>query len=438
MESSLIKNAVIVTNNEHGDVFQGDIHVNGNRISRIGPNIDDPADNIFDASGLIAIPGFIQTHVHLCQALFRNLADDLPLLDWLYQRILPFEAFHTEHSMQTSARLGLAELIKSGTTTIMDFGSVHHQDVIFEEMAASGIRAVAGKTMMDNADVPAGLKENSRTSIQESIRLLKEWHGYDNGRIRYAFTPRFALSSSETLLREVGEAASEYDAIVHSHAAENKDETDEVRHRFGMGNIMLFDHFNLTENHLCLAHCIWTEEEERRILEEKNINVLHCPSANLKLGSGIAPVPDYLRRGITVSLGADGAPCNNNLSVFNEMRLASLIQKPFYGPDQMNARETFRLATTQGAKTLGLTDEIGSLETGKLADITFLKSDSIHAIPHDGIISKIVYSMDASDVNSVMIGGRWVLKDKELLTLHEESIVTSVQNEIKKLPEMLA
>lgn len=424
----LIKNALLVTMNNNTDVFRGDILIDGKHIIEIGDELQVAGALLFDASGYIITPGFVQTHVHLCQTLFRNLADDLSLLDWLSKKIWPYEAAHTPDSLRLSAKLGLAELIRGGTTTIMDMGTVHHQDVIFEELAQAGLRAVAGKTMMDYGDLPEGLVEKTEVSINESLRLLDKWHNFDNGRLKYAFAPRFALSCSDELLIETGRLAKEKGVLYHTHAAENREEGRLILERFGVSNIMLFDKLGLADENLCLAHCVWSDEQDRRLLKERDIKVLHCPSANLKLGSGIAPIPDYLDAGVTVSLGADGAPCNNNLDIFSEMRLAALIQKPQYGPQSMPAEKILAMATINGAKTLGLQNEIGSIETGKRADLTFIKNSQVHSIPYENVYSKLVYSTHSADVAHVMIDGRWVLKDRRLQTINEKEVIQAVEN----------
>jgi len=420
--TTIVKNALIVTMDAQEAVFEGDLLIEDDRIRQVARKIDFPADDVIVADDFIVLPGFIQTHVHLCQALFRNLADDLSLLDWLQRKIWPFEGAHTPDTLRISARLGLAEMIRSGTTTILDMGTVHHQDVIFEELAASGIRAFAGKTMMDFGQLPASLHETTDESLKESLRLLEKWHNFGNGRLQYAIAPRFALSCSEQLLIEAGKMAAHYGVLLHTHASENKQETALIRERFGVGNIALFDKLGIAGPNLCLAHCIWSDEEEHRLLKEKDIKVLHCPSANLKLGSGIAPVPAYLERGITVSLGADGAPCNNNMDIFTEMRLAALIQKPVHGPQSMPAKKVVQMATINGARTLGIENQVGSIETGKLADLTFIRKNQIHSTPYENVYSKLVYSTHASDVEHVMVNGKWLMKNRNLLTIESERL----------------
>lgn len=423
----LIKNGTIVTVNRGMEIFSGDILIENNRIRSVAPHIDVPTKATFNAEDFVIVPGFVQTHIHLGQTLFRNLAEDLALLDWLSQVIWPGEANHTEETTRLSAQLSLAEFLRNGTTTIMDIGLVHHARVLFESIAESGIRAVAGKMLMDGGDSPQGLKEDTEKALSESVELLEKWHGYDDYRIRYAFAPRFVLSSSDELLHQVADLAQKYGVIVHSHASENKDEVHLVEERFGMRNIEVFDHFGLTEGHLCLAHCIWTDERERQIMQEKDIKVLHCPSANLKLGSGIAPVPNYLQRGINVSLGADGAPCNNNLNIFTEMRLAGLIQKYLHGPQSMPAQTVFKLATIDGARALGMEQAIGSIEPNKKADLVFIKRNQVHSIPDENIYAKLIYATQAEDVKHVMIDGKWVMRDRQLLTIDEQMLLSQIK-----------
>jgi len=427
----LIKRGVLVTVNPSSDIFKGDILVKDSKIVEIGLNITEPNATIFDASDYFVTPGFIQTHVHLCQALFRNLADDLSLLDWLKMKIWPLEGQHTEKSLRTSAQLGIAELLLGGTCTIMDMGTVHHMHTVFEEIEHSGIRAICGKTMMDWGDIPVSLRETTKESIDNSLRLLETWHNRADGRIKYAFSPRFVLSCSEELLLQTYSLSKEYGVHFHSHAAENKKETELVEQTFGARNIRYFDKLGIVGPDVCLAHCIWLDEKEKDILEHNKIKVLHCPSANLKLGSGIAPIPEYLKRGISVSLGADGAPCNNNMDIFNEMRLAALIQKPKNGPTAMNSESVFRMATIEGAKALGLESQIGSIEVGKKADLVFCKLNDLRSIPFENIYSKVVYSTNSSGVVHSMIDGKWVIKDRTLSAYDINKIILKSNQEIQ-------
>lgn len=437
MTSLLIKNAQIITMNAAEDILHADIRVEGGRIAAIGVDLESsPADRVLDASGRTVIPGFVQTHIHLCQTLFRGKADDLELLDWLRKRIWPLEAAHDEESIYYSAMLGIGELLSSGTTTLVDMETVHHTGAAFRAIAESGIRAISGKVMMDKGtEVPKALQENTAHSLQQSVDLLEAWHGHDNGRIRYAFTPRFVVSCTEPLLREVAKLSRHYNVMVHTHASENQGEIAIVQAETGMRNVVYLDHLGLANERLILAHCVWLDEEEKRIIHDRGVHVSHCPGSNLKLASGIAEIPDLLDRDISVSLGADGAPCNNNLDMFNEMRLSALIQKPLHGPTAMNARRVFRMATLGGARAVGLEKEIGSIEVGKRADLAILNLNQFHTFPsYDADpISRIVYSATRADVETTIVDGRIVMENGIMKTMDKGIILREADASIKRL-----
>ncbi|RTE09911.1 5'-deoxyadenosine deaminase [Paenibacillus whitsoniae] len=437
MSTILIKNAEIITMNPDGDIFTGDLRIEGDRITAMGSElIAAPGEYVIDAAHRTIIPGFIQTHIHLCQTLFRGKGDDLELMDWLKQRIWPLEASHDEESLYYSAMLGIGELIQSGTTTIVDMETVHHTDYAFQAIAESGIRALSGKVMMDKGDeVPFPLQEKTSESLQQSVDLLEKWHGHDGGRIQYAFSPRFVISCTEELLREVQQLSQRYNVKVHTHASENRGEIEIVQAETGMRNIVYLDHLGLANERLILAHCIWLDEEEKRIIHERGVHVSHCPGSNLKLASGIAETPDLLGKGISVSLGADGAPCNNNLDMFNEMRLAALIQKPAHGPTTMNAHAVFRMATIGGARAVGMEHEIGSLEVGKKADLAILDLNNFHVYPSFDVdpISRIVYSATRADVETTIIGGRIVMENRIMKTIDKAIVLPEANRAIQWL-----
>lgn len=437
MGSLLIKNAQIVTMNAKEEIIRGDLLINEDRIESVGPSLNEAiADRVIDASGRTVIPGFIQTHIHLCQTLFRGKGDDLELMDWLKERIWPLEASHDEESIYYSAMLGIGELLQSGTTTIVDMETVNHTDFAFRAIAQSGIRALSGKVMMDKGnEVPIGLQEKTAESIQKSVDLLEKWHMYDSGRIQYAFSPRFVVSCTEELLREVQKLSTHYNVKVHTHASENKGEIAIVEQETGMRNVVYLDHLGLANERLILAHCIWLDEQEKRIIKERGVHVSHCPGSNLKLASGIADVPDLLDAGSSISLGADGAPCNNNLDMFNEMRLAALIQKPIHGPTSMNARTVFKMATIGGARAVGMDHEIGSIEIGKKADLAILNLNHFHTFPSYDVdpISRIVYSATRADVETTVVNGQIVMENNIMKTIDKETVLKEADASIKRL-----
>lgn len=437
MTNLLIKQAQIVTGNSQEEIFIGDIFIKGDRIEAIGKKLNPPLiDKVIDARGRTVIPGFIQTHIHLCQTLFRGRADDLELMDWLKKRIWPLEAAHDEESIYYSAMLGLGELIQSGTTSIVDMETVHYTDSAFQAIAKSGIRALSGKVMMDKGtEVPAELQENTWESIQESVDLLEKWNGYDQGRIHYAFAPRFVVSCTEALLKEVRQLSEAYQVKVHTHASENQGEIAIVQQETGMRNVVYLDHLGLANDRLILAHCIWLNDEEKRIILERGVHVSHCPGSNLKLASGIADIPHLLNRQASLSIGADGAPCNNNLDMFNEMRLAALIHKPHHGPTCMDAKSVFKMATMGGARAMGLESEIGSIEVGKKADLAILNLNKFHTYPSYDVdpISRIVYSATRADVETTIINGKIVMENGRYKTIDPDIVLREADRSIERL-----
>jgi 5-methylthioadenosine/S-adenosylhomocysteine deaminase len=415
MSSLLIRNGVVLTMNDAFDIVHGDVSIRDGRIAAVGSELDpSPAahDAVVDAHGGWVLPGFVQTHVHLCQTLFRGSADDLTLMDWVRTRVWPLEAAHTPPTLRAAARLGIAELLASGTTTVLTMETVHETDVVFEAAAEAGIRATIGKCMMDAGDdVPGRLRESTKASIDESVALGKRWDGAGQGRLRAAFAPRFALSCSPALLEAVASLSDANQTLVHTHASESRDEIAMVRHLSGgLANIEYLAGLRLASPRLCCAHCVWADDREQGLLAEYGVKVLHCPSSNLKLGSGIAPVAAMRARGIHVSLGADGAACNNHLDMFTEMRLAALLQAVTQGPGALTARDALAMATRGGATALGLDADIGSIEAGKHADLIVIDRDRPHLLPGLDPYSTIVYAARATDVDTTIVDGEVLVR----------------------------
>lgn len=430
MESILIKNGTLITMDEQDSIVEGDLLIRDGRIVGVSPQ-EVKADVVIEANGCAVLPGFVQTHIHLCQTLFRGAADDLPLLDWLKKRVWPMEAAHTARSIRASANLGVAELIKGGTTCALTMETVNHTEEVFKAVDETGFRAIVGKCMMDKGDdVPDELHEETEASIAESLRLLQAWDGKAEGRIRYCFAPRFALSCTKELLERVGTLARERGVMIHTHASENRNECAIVENETGLRNVTYLDSVGISGQHVVLAHCVHLDEAEFQTLLHTKTNVAHCPSSNLKLGSGIAEISKMLDRGISVSLGADGTACNNRLDMFTEMRSMALLQKALHGPEVLPAKQALSIATMGGAMALGLQNEIGSLEAGKRADVTVVNLNSLHSTPNaKDLVSALVYSGQTSDVQSVVIDGKIVMKDRKLLTIDEESVIAEAGRE---------
>lgn len=430
---TLDKRERILTN--HG------IEISDNTIVKIAPlsefSIENYDGEVFRFENYTMIPGFVQTHIHLCQTLFRGLADDLELLDWLQKKIFPFENSHDKNSLRISTQLGLNELISGGTTTIVDMGTLNYQEVIFEELAKSGIRAFAGKCMIDINELYPDFCETTKEGIDSTYSLAKEFHNSSDGKIKYAFAPRFVLSCSEKLLLETKEMMTEFPgSFFHTHASENKKELEVVKKMHGKANIVYFDSIGILDDRTVLAHCIHLDNSEYNSLKARNVRVSHCPSSNLKLGSGIANIPFMLSKGISVSLGADGAPCNNSLSIFKEMHLSAMIQKPIHGPTSMDAKTVFKLATIEGARALHMDNEIGSIEIGKKADLVLLDLDKPDQPLNDGddsVYSKIVYSASKENVKHVLIDGDFVASNGICNIYEEQKLIYEGREELRKL-----
>ena len=432
--STLIRNATILTMNDRFEVVDGAVSVNNGVIASVGPEPTGPHETVVDAAGGFLLPGFVQTHLHLCQTLFRGYADDLTLMDWLRQRIWPMEAAHTPASLHASASLACMELLRSGTTSILTMETVHDTDAVFEAVSESGIRATIGKCMMDADDeVPSRLREGTDRSLDESLALHRRWHNAANGRIRAAFAPRFAVSCSRALLEAIGELSARELALVHTHASEQREEIEIVRRISGQTNIEYLAEVGLVSPRLCAAHCVWIDAREQELLASADVKVMHCPGSNLKLGSGIAPVPELLAQGICVSLGADGAACNNHLDMFGEMRLAAMLQAVRRHPGALTARQVLWMATRNGARTLGLEREIGSVEPGKRADLILIDRDRPHLAPAPDPYSTIVYAARPDDVRMTMVDGVIVVQDFAPTRVDPEAVAADARSEARAL-----
>lgn len=422
--------AEVLTGAESDTAQRASLHVVDGTISAVlPPDTDAPeGSQAINLEGFLLAPGFVQTHTHLVQTLFRGLADDMVLLDWLRTRIWPLERAHDSDSVYWSARLGLSEMLLSGTTAILDMGTVDHTDEVFHAAQESGIRAAIGKSMMDRPN-PAGLSEETDKALGTSIDLADRWHG--KGRLRYAFAPRFVPSCSDDLLTQTRDAARARECIIHTHASENLDEVALVRELTGTDNIIALDRLGLTGPDVVLAHCIHLTEEETRVLSQTGTQVAHCPSSNLKLGSGIAPIPELLAAGVRCSLGADGAPCNNRMDMFTEMRLAALIQSPRLGPGALSASQALRMATADGADAIGLST--GRIEAGRPADLVALRRNAVHCWGGGPASGAMVYAMTPQAVHSVWIDGELRVSDGAVVGWSAEETIDGCTQALKRI-----
>lgn len=438
----LLRGGQVVTMNPARDVIKADILVENGRIAALGENLPArslsgaplPPAHVVDVAGHAVIPGLVQGHMHVTQALFRGLCDDLALMEWLRDRTWPLEGAHSATSNAVSARLAAAELIRSGTTALIDMGTVHHEDAIFEVMLDAGLRGLFGKCLMDVGDgVPASLLEDADTALAETDRLIHDWHMRGNGRLRYAVAPRFVPSCSDRLLASARDLARRNGLRLHTHASENLGEIALVESLYHQRNVVYLHKLGYTGEDVLLAHCIWLDDEERKILADTGTHVVHCPSSNTKMSSGIAPVVELRGMGVNVALGLDGA--HNHMDGLMEVRQASILQKArLHDPTALPAMEALEMATLGGAAAMGQLDDLGSLEVGKKADLAVLDLNMPHTLPAWGrhVVQRIVYEATRENVVHTMVDGVFVYRDRKFLTLDLAQVLKDAERECRE------
>jgi 5-methylthioadenosine/S-adenosylhomocysteine deaminase len=372
-----------------------------------------------DATGKLILPGFINGHTHVPMTLFRGLHDDVTLNDWLYKYIFPAEAKNVnEDFVRWGTRLAAAEQIRSGVTTFADM--YYFEDAVAEETKAAGMRGVLGETWID---FPAPDNKSEAEMLAYTEKFLRKWQG--DPLIHAAPAPHSIYTCSQKTLQDSAALARKYKAPILIHVAEMKKEWDDSRTKNGMSPVQYLDKLGVLGPEVVAAHCIFVDEADRKTLAARGVGCVHNPSSNMMIASGVSPVPEMLAAGVAVGLGTDGpAGSNNDLDVMEEIDLAAKLAKVTKNnPLALNARAVVEMATVQGARALHLESEIGSLEAGKKADIVVIDLNAPNAVPVYDIYSQIAYSLKASDVNTVVIGGRVVMRERKLLTVDEQAAV---------------
>ena len=418
----LLTGTVVV--DERTALTDGGVVVDGDTITAVG-SADELTGQYPDHERRdldIICPGLVQTHVHSVQSPGRGLADDTDLFGWLEDHILPIEAGLTADELELASLLSYVELLENGTTCCVDHLTVDHSERAFEAATRSGIRGVLGKALMDR-NAPEELQEPTEAGLAESRSLIETYHRSHDDRLRYAVTPRVTPTCSEGCLRGAREIADEYDRVrIHTHASEHESVLADVTEERGMGDIEWLQEVGLTGEDVVLAHVILTNERERELLAETGTHVTYCPSSNMKIGAGVAPVVDYLDRGINVALGNDGTPVNNTLDPVAEMRQATLLQTVEQrDPETLPARTVFRMATRDGARAAGY-DRVGKLREGWTADIVGVRTDSSRAVPLHDVYSYLVYAATGTDVAFTMVDGEVVVSDGSITTVDAEAV----------------
>jgi 5-methylthioadenosine/S-adenosylhomocysteine deaminase len=410
-----------------------DVGIAGGQISAIGKDLKpERGDVLVSAKDCFVIPGLIQAHTHLVQALFRGLADDLELLDWLKKRIWPFEFAHNEASVRASAQIGLLEMQLLGTTSILDMGTTRLHEFVFAEAQRSGMRYWGGNCLMDKKAYSGPLYRSTEETLAYCEKLIAEWHKKTD-LLQYAISPRFVISCSEKMMKAAMKLRQTHDLLMHTHASENRSEIELVRKLSGMDNIDYIHKLGGLGKKSVIAHAIHLKAKELKRLIDTETGITHCPSSNLKLASGVAHISEYRRKGLKVALGADGAPCNNMMDPFVEMRLAALLQKPLFGPRALPAQEAMWLATRGGAEVLNAEGMIGSLEVGKQADVVIVERSHPSVATVEDPYSALVYSCSGRDVRDVWVGGVQVVKSRQHFVFDTKAVIQSAREELARL-----
>jgi 5-methylthioadenosine/S-adenosylhomocysteine deaminase len=421
----LIAGGTVVTMDADRRVFDdGAVAIRGDAIVAVGARreleVRFRAMRTVDARGRLVLPGFINGHTHAPMTLFRGLADDLALQDWLEKYIFPAEARNvTADFVLWGARLAMAEMLRSGVTTYVDM--YYFEDTIARETKTAGMRGVLGETILD---FPVPSYQTTDEGLALTGAFLERWQG--EPLVRAAVAPHAIYTASEETLRRSFALARKYNAPILIHLAETRRERDETSQRHGVSPVGYLDRLGLLGPDVIAAHCVWLDGADIATLARRGVGCVHNPSSNMKLASGAAPVLEMLAGGMAVGLGTDGpAGSNNDLNLMEEMDLAAKLQKVTrLDPRALAADEALAMATIGGARAIGMAETIGSLEAGKQADVILLRLDRPHAVPMYDVYSHIVYALKASDVETVLVAGRVLMEGRRLLTVNEPLVLT--------------
>ncbi len=405
----------------------GSVAIEESRIVSVGEKPREKADTVIDAKGKIVLPGLINAHTHLSMTLLRGIADDMPLMEWLKTKIWPIEKNLTPEDCYTGALLGCLEMIKSGTTCFAD--QYFHMDRVAEAVEKSGIRGVLSYGIIELEDPERGERE-----IRTGEKLVKEWHGEADGRILTMFGPHAPYTCSPECLMKVKELAEKHEVGIHIHLSETKDEVNQSLEKYGKRPVEHLDSIGFLGPEVLAAHCVWLNEKEIETLRRRRVKPVHNPVSNMKLASGVAPVPEMLSAGIPVALGTDGATSNNTLDMFEEMKFGALLSKVHkLDPRKIPALTALEMATINGAKALGLEKDLGSVEVGKLADLVLVDVRKPHLSPLHSAISHLVYGATGGDVDTTIVHGKILMLNRRVLTLDEERVLRDAQEAAEEL-----
>lgn len=420
MGGILIKNTLLVpVDNSEGKEpwLKGDVVIEGNTIKDVGPGLAEKYSGceVINGKGMLVMPGMVNCHTHAAMTMLRGYADDMPLMEWLSSKIWPREAHLNEEDIYWGTLLSVLEMIKSGTTSFADM--YFYMDQVARAAEEAGIRAVLARGMV-------GVGDKAELAKKESESFVKEWQGRGEGRITCLLGPHAPYTCPPDYLKDVMALSDELGVGLHIHLAETATEVTDIQKQYGQRPVELMESLGLfTGRHVLAAHCVHLSEEEIAILVRRGVGVAHNPESNMKLASGVAPVPQLLAAGALVGLGTDGAASNNNLDLLEEMRTCALLHKvATLDSTVLPAYQVLDMATRQGAKVLGL-EKLGSLQPGYRADLIMLNLNKPHLTPLHDPVANLVYAAQSSDVQTVIIDGKIIMKNRQVMTLDEEKII---------------
>lgn len=438
MKQILIKNAYVVSMNEKREIYNnGSILIENDLIKAIG-KVDEKllldTVEIIDAKGKIVLPGLINTHVHLSQQLGRGIADDVDLLTWLRERVWPYESNFDYESSLISSTACCVEMIKSGVTTFLEAGG-QYVEAMVEAVKNTGIRAALSKSVMDEG---IGLPTNWIKTVDEEIQVQKElFDKYNNtadGRVKIWFGLRTIFNNSDDLIIKTKKIADKLNTGIHMHIAEIAAENDYVKSNKGDSTVEHLHKLGVLGPNLLAVHTVWLTDREIDLFRLYDVKVSHNPAAAMKVVLGFARIPEMLEKGLSVSIGTDGAPSNNRMDMMREIYLTSLIHKGrTLNPKVVPAEQVLEMATINGAKCALLENEVGSLEVGKKADLIILNPNTIHSLPLHDPIANIVYTMSSENIESTMCNGKWLMKNREILVLNEGDLIEQVKRKSEEI-----
>ncbi|HSO73854.1 MAG TPA: amidohydrolase [Blastocatellia bacterium] len=415
----IIRGGTVVTMDGSSRVIDnGAVAIRQARIVAVGKSSEVSArysgTRVIYAAGKIVMPGLINTHTHVPMVLFRGIADDLVLMEWLQKYIFPAEAKNVdEQFVRWGTRLGCLEMIQGGKTTYVDL--YYFEDAIADETARAGMRAVLGETLID---FPAPDNKTWEAGMAYVEKFSQRWKG--NALITPAIAPHAPYTVSTDHLKQAHAFSERTGLPLIIHIAEDQAEVKTIQERYGASSVAYLDRIGLLDQRVIAAHMVWPAEEDIKTLASRKVGVAHCPQSNMKIAAGAAPVPQMLRAGVAVGLGTDGAASNNDLNLWEEIDTAAKLHKLVSkDPTVITAREALEMATIRGARAIHLDKDIGSLEAGKLADLIIVNATAAHQTPAYDVYSKLAYSTKASDVETVIINGRVIMRNRRVLTVDE-------------------